>query len=315
MDALMQFLRTTLQPVVLIFTVMNLAAMGLQVRLPQVATALKNRRAIALIFVWGWVLGPAFGYLITMVLPLAEPYEVVILLACLAPCAPILQQMVGKARGDVGFAGAFIPIVTVATVVLMPLLAPAADQRADGQPGGTRKTASTHHPAAAGDRGGDPALRRQGGHQDLPGGQGTGLALHAAVSYGVWRSTAGGCSTRPGSLPSCDDSVHGRDGSDHLPLQLRPKPESTQRHVDGDGRTEWRGDLRVRVCHAERGPAHHSYGRHVGPMVHHSRADLRQNLRQAGRQGRYGKSGSNITRNIMLTMIKVVPGHLQGYRL
>ena len=124
MNDVIQFLQTTLQLVVLVFTVSNLAAMGLQVRLPQVVTALKNRRAIALIFVWGWVLGPAFGYLITMVLPLAEPYKVVILLACLAPCAPILQQVVGKARGDVGFAGAFIPIVTIATVVFMPLLAP-----------------------------------------------------------------------------------------------------------------------------------------------------------------------------------------------
>ena len=124
MNAVMQFFQTTLQPVVLIFTVSNLAAMGLQVRMPQVVTALKNRRAIALIFLWGWVLGPVFAYLITRVLPLAEPYKVVILLASLAPCAPILQQVVGKARGDVGFAGAFIPIVTIATVVFMPLLAP-----------------------------------------------------------------------------------------------------------------------------------------------------------------------------------------------
>ena len=73
---------------------------------------------------WGWVLGPAFGYLITLVLPLAEPYVVVVLLASLAPCAPFLQQMVGKARGDMGFAGALIPLVAVGTVVLMPLMAP-----------------------------------------------------------------------------------------------------------------------------------------------------------------------------------------------
>ena len=36
MNAVMQFLQTTLQPVVLIFTVSNLAAMGLQVRMPEV---------------------------------------------------------------------------------------------------------------------------------------------------------------------------------------------------------------------------------------------------------------------------------------
>ena len=124
MNDVMQFLQTTLQPVVLIFTVSNLAAMGLQVRMPQVVTALKNKKAIALIFIWGWVLGPSYGYLITKVIPLAEPFALVVLLASLAPCAPILQQVVGKARGDVGFAGAFVPVVTIGTVVLMPLLAP-----------------------------------------------------------------------------------------------------------------------------------------------------------------------------------------------
>jgi bile acid:Na+ symporter, BASS family len=124
MDSVLQFLHTTFSPLVLIFTVSNLAAMGLQVKVPEVVVALRNKRSLALIFVWGWVLGPAFGYLITRALPLAEPYVVVVLLASLAPCAPFLQQMVGKARGDIGFAGAFIPLVAVGTVVLMPLMAP-----------------------------------------------------------------------------------------------------------------------------------------------------------------------------------------------
>jgi bile acid:Na+ symporter, BASS family len=120
----MEFLRATFQPLVFIFTVSNLAAMGLQVKMPEVMVALRNGKAMALIFVWGWILGPAFGYLITLVLPLDEPYKVVIFLASLAPCAPFLQQMVGKASGDMGFAGALIPLVAVGTVVLMPLMAP-----------------------------------------------------------------------------------------------------------------------------------------------------------------------------------------------
>ena len=106
MNTIMQFLQTTFGPLVLIFTVSNLAAMGLQVRMPEVAVALRNKIAMALIFVWGWVLGPAVGYLITSALPLAEPYVVVVFLASLAPVAPFLQQMVAKARGDMGFAGA-----------------------------------------------------------------------------------------------------------------------------------------------------------------------------------------------------------------
>ena len=124
MNTVMEFLQTTFGPLVLVFTVANLAAMGLQVRLNEVAAALRNKKSLSLIFVWGWVVGPALGYLITRVLPLAEPYVVVVLLASLAPCAPFLQQMVAKARGDMGFAGAFIPLVAVGTVVLMPLMAP-----------------------------------------------------------------------------------------------------------------------------------------------------------------------------------------------
>ena len=120
----MQFLETTLNPLVLIFTVSNLAAMGLQVKMPDLLAAFKNKKALVLIFVWGWILGPALGLLITKILPLEEPYVIVVLLTSLAPCAPFLQQMVGKARGDVGFAGALIPLVAVGTVVFMPLMAP-----------------------------------------------------------------------------------------------------------------------------------------------------------------------------------------------
>jgi BASS family bile acid:Na+ symporter len=124
MDTILQIILTIFPPLVLLFTVSNLGAMGLQVKIPDVLTALRDKRSLALIFVWGWVLGPAFGYLITKVLPLAEPYVIVVLLTSLAPCAPFLQQMVSKARGDMGFAGALIPLVAVGTVVLMPLIAP-----------------------------------------------------------------------------------------------------------------------------------------------------------------------------------------------
>jgi len=124
MSAFMHFLEITLNPLVLIFTVSNLAAMGLQVKMPDVMAAFQNKKNLLLIFVWGWVLGPAVGLLITTILPLDEPYVIVVLLTSLAPCAPFLQQMVGKANGDVGFAGALIPLVAVGTVVFMPLMAP-----------------------------------------------------------------------------------------------------------------------------------------------------------------------------------------------
>jgi len=124
MNTVMQFLETTFSPLILLFTVSNLFVMGIQANMPEVIAALKNKKSMALIFVWGWVLGPALGLLIVWVLPLAEPYVIVVLLCSLAPCAPFLPPMVEKARGDVSFAGAFVPLVAVGTVVFMPLIAP-----------------------------------------------------------------------------------------------------------------------------------------------------------------------------------------------
>ena len=124
MSEIMQFLEATFTPLVFIFTVANMVAMGLQVKMPEVIAQVKNKKTLALILVWGWVLGPVLGYLITWVLPLAEPYVIGLLLYSLAPCAPFIPVMVGKARGDVSFTAALIPIVAVATVVFMPLMGP-----------------------------------------------------------------------------------------------------------------------------------------------------------------------------------------------
>ncbi len=124
MSDFMQFLEAAFPPLILVFTLANLGAMGLQVKMPGVIAQLKNKKTLALIGVWGWVLRPAVAYLIAWVFGLPSPYVIALLLMSLAPCAPFIPVMVGKARGDVNFAGALIPIVAVATVVLMPLIGP-----------------------------------------------------------------------------------------------------------------------------------------------------------------------------------------------
>jgi len=124
MSTVLQFLEVIFQPLVFAFTVSGMATMGLQSRMSEVTAALMDKKSMALIFVWGWVAGPALGYLIAMVLPLAEPYVIGLLLYSLAPCAPFLPVMVGTARGDVSFAAALVPIVAVGTAVLMPLMGP-----------------------------------------------------------------------------------------------------------------------------------------------------------------------------------------------
>ena len=124
MSGILQFLNDTLQPLIIIFTVSNLAVMGLQVKSAEVVAELKQPRTLAAIFVWGWVLGPALGLLIAWALPLPAPFVTGLLLFSLAPCAPFFPLMVPKARGDMSYAGALVPLAAVGTVVFMPLMAP-----------------------------------------------------------------------------------------------------------------------------------------------------------------------------------------------
>ena len=110
--------------VVMIFTVSNLAAMGLEINKDEAVKALKNPRFIILILVWGWIVGPAIAFGLTKVIPLSEAHAAGLLLISLAPTAPFFPLMVTKARGDMSSAGAFILVATIGTVIFLPLMVP-----------------------------------------------------------------------------------------------------------------------------------------------------------------------------------------------
>ena len=109
---------------VVIFTVSNLAAMGLEMNLREALKFLRSVRAIGLILLWGWVVGPALAWLIIRLLPLNEAHAAGLLLISLAPTAPFFPLMVSKARGDMSFAAAFMMLTTIGVVLFLPLLAP-----------------------------------------------------------------------------------------------------------------------------------------------------------------------------------------------
>ena len=124
MDAIIQFCQPLFQPVVLVFTVMNLLSMGLQVNLGSMFKVVRNPKFLGLVLVLGWVIGPVIAYLITLLLPLDNSYIIVLFIGSLAPCAPFLPPLIPKAQGDVTFAGAFIPVAAICTSLLMPIIAP-----------------------------------------------------------------------------------------------------------------------------------------------------------------------------------------------
>ena len=124
MDAIIQFCQPLFQPVVLVFTILNLLSMGLQVNLGDMFKVVRNVRFLGLMLVLGWIIGPAIAFLITLVLPLDNMYIIVLFIGSLAPCAPFLPPLIPKAGGDVTFAGAFIPVAAIGSSILMPVIAP-----------------------------------------------------------------------------------------------------------------------------------------------------------------------------------------------
>ena len=124
MSEFMQFIEATFKPLFMVFVVASMLTLGLQAKMGDVVDTFKNKKAMALIVVWGFVFGPALAYLITLVFPLAEPYVLVLLVSSVAPMAPFFPIMVERARGDMGFANAFVPVVIVGAVVFIPLIVP-----------------------------------------------------------------------------------------------------------------------------------------------------------------------------------------------
>ena len=110
--------------VIVVFTVSNLAAMGLELNLRDALKTLRSAHAVGLILFWGWVVGPALAWLIIRFVPLLEAHAAGLLLISLAPTAPFFPLVVRKAGGDMSFAGAFMLLTTLGTVLFLPLMAP-----------------------------------------------------------------------------------------------------------------------------------------------------------------------------------------------
>ena len=117
-------LHTVFGILVILYTVTNMASLGLELSLRETMKSLRSARLVVLTLVWGWVVGPAFALLLTKVLPLAEPHAIGLLIFSLAPVAPMVSLLARKARSDMDFTAALVPLAMVATVALLPLLAP-----------------------------------------------------------------------------------------------------------------------------------------------------------------------------------------------
>lgn len=119
-----QTLDNLLKVSLVIFMVGNLLDMGLQIKIKDALAGFRNVRFVSLSILWGFFLCPGLAYLLTRIIPLDPFYGMGMVLLGMAPCAPFLPPMVEKARGDMGYAAAFMVIASVVTVAYMPFAVP-----------------------------------------------------------------------------------------------------------------------------------------------------------------------------------------------
>lgn len=108
--------------VVIIYSMSNLASLGMELNLHETIRSLSNFRLIIFTLFFGWIAGPAFALLIAKVLPMDASYSTGLIISSLAPVAPFFPILVRKSNSDKDFAGALMPLAMVATVVMLPLI-------------------------------------------------------------------------------------------------------------------------------------------------------------------------------------------------
>lgn len=107
-----------------IFIAGNLLEMGLRLNIKEAISGLKDFYFVAHILFWGFVVGPALAYAITLVLPLEYPYGIGLILLGMTPGVPFMPIVVNRIKGDLGYTAAFMLLVAVITIIYMPLVVP-----------------------------------------------------------------------------------------------------------------------------------------------------------------------------------------------
>ncbi|MFT5730488.1 MAG: BASS family bile acid:Na+ symporter [Desulforhopalus sp.] len=107
-----------------IFMAGNLMDMGLRLNPVDAIKGLRNIPFVVHTLVWGFIVGPAVAYVITLIIPLEPPYAMGLILLGMTPCAPFVPLFVDKAKGDLGYTASFMLLVAIATIVFMPFAVP-----------------------------------------------------------------------------------------------------------------------------------------------------------------------------------------------
>ncbi|HET6574649.1 MAG TPA: bile acid:sodium symporter [Fimbriiglobus sp.] len=119
-----EFLEVVAKLAVLVFVVTCMVAAGLGLSVRDVVAPLRRARLVLLAVVANFVIAPAIAYALTEVVPLDRPHATGLLLLGGAAGAPFLPKLAELAKGDLAFSVGLMLLLTVGSVVFMPVVLP-----------------------------------------------------------------------------------------------------------------------------------------------------------------------------------------------
>lgn len=106
---------------VLLFVITTMLAMGLSLTLSQILAPLRHARLVVLALAANFVLVPLLALALTHVIPLSEPLKIGVILLGVAAGAPFLPKLAQVARGNVAFSVGLMMLLTIVTIITLPL--------------------------------------------------------------------------------------------------------------------------------------------------------------------------------------------------
>ncbi len=109
---------------IVVFIAGVLFTSGLEVTFEQVLTPLRDRSVVARALLANVIIVPLFVYAMSALYPLERPYTIGVLLYGFASGAPYTPKLVGAAAGNVPSSIASTMVLTVLTIIYMPIVLP-----------------------------------------------------------------------------------------------------------------------------------------------------------------------------------------------
>ena len=119
-----EFLASVAQLAVPVFVVSCMVAAGLGLSVREVVAPLRRVRLVVLAVLANFGAAPALAYALTQLVPLDRSHAIGLLLLGGAAGAPFLPKLAQFAKGDLAFSVALMLLLTVGSVLFLPLVLP-----------------------------------------------------------------------------------------------------------------------------------------------------------------------------------------------